>query len=397
MTRDPAHRDRRAREYAPGMLHTIFTLALLAPPTLLRQTADPDVGEFRARLEAEVERQELVGLQATLSRDGEVIYSDALGFADLDHRVALTPETRMPIASVTKALTGVLYLRLVEAGEIAPGADVRSLVPEFPEKAEGPILLEHLVGQTHGIRHYRDEVYPRFFTSHYDRLEDALGIFADDPLTAAPGAEYTYSSYAYTLLGVALERATETSFEELLAREVLEVAGMRRTCANDVRMPIEGRTSCFSFYDPSWPFEPRDERRVIPPLDYSYNAAGGNLLSTTEDLVRFGNRLLEGRLVGAESLRKIRSSQSLTSGEATGWSHGWFVRGDGLDRELRINGSNPGSWAHLRVYPERGIVLALATNTWGRGARDRPKGLIAIMDDLVAIATRLERGSGESR
>ena len=361
-----------------------FLLAALPVASPLAQSAatTQDLATDAASLLAETfVEQGLVGLQATLSLDGEPLLSQAWGHADLDHDVPLSTDTRMPIASVTKALTGVAYLRLLERGVVRADQDVRELVPEWPEKAEGPLLLSHLVNQTHGIRHYRDEVYPRFFTAHFDTLADALGVFADDDLLSPPGERFTYSSYAYSLLGLALERAAKTPFADLLQSEVLDPAGMTRTVPNDPRVPIPGRATCYSFFSPSWPFAPSDDLLVMPRLDFSYNAAGGNLLSTTEDLVRFGERLRTGALLTPTSSAELDASTTTNSGEPTGWSHGWFVIERGGTLQWRINGSNPGCWAHLRVYPEEGLVLALATNTWSPSSRDT-KGLLPTMDQL---------------
>lgn len=346
-------------------------------PDSLTETLD-------TRLQESVDRQGLVGLQATVTLDGRPIFRRAYGLADLDHGVPMSMDTRLPIASVTKALTGALYLRLRSAELIDPGSDVRALVPEFEAKPEGTIRLEHLVGQTHGIRHYRDEIYPGFFATPYPRLADALPIFATDPLVAAPGERYTYSSYAYTLLGIALERAAETEFEALLRREVLDPIGLADTLPNAPLVPIERRASVYSHYGFQWPFPESESLIRVPTLDFSYNAAGGYYLSTTDDLARFANAVLDGSLLGEEGLARLRRSQTTDAGEATGWSHGWFAIDGG--RELRINGSNPGSWAHLRAYPEDGLVIALATNTWGRGSREpRSKGLMPAMTDLRSI------------
>ena len=371
-------------------MHTLaLGLFLFVQTPLLEDPVSSDlratrVDALRGLLGEIRETQELVGLQATVTVGGDVWLSQAWGYADLDHDVPLTTSTRMPVASVTKALTGVLYLRLLEQGALQPSQDVRELVPEFPVKSQGVILLDDLVGQMHGIRHYRDEVFPRFFTRHYDRLEDTLAIFADDELLCAPGERFSYSSYAYSLLGVALERAGEQGFLDLLSEEVLQPAGMQRTLSNDGRVPIEGRASCYAYYEFSWPFQERDDLIRVPPLDFSYNAAGGNLLSTTDDLARFGNSLLRGELLSESSWKRLCSSQATRGGEPTGWSHGWFVIGSGESFELRINGSNPGSWAHLRLYPAQGLVIAMATNTWGRGSWTA-KGLIPTMSRAYEI------------
>lgn len=362
----------------------------LTPGSSRAQTsvAEPERSDRQASILAIVEKakneQDLVGLQiAVWTKDGFSLTHE-LGSADLDHAVPLTRRSRMPIASVTKAMTGILFLRLEAEGVLDRSRPVREIVPEWNSEAGASITLGELVGQTHGIRHYRDEIYPVAFTTRYDKLEDALPIFVGDALVAEPGSRYTYSSYAYTLLGVAIERATRKPFTELIRDYVLEPAGMQHTVANHVTQTIEGRVATYSYYGFRWPFNETDLVRV-PPLDMSYNQAGGNYLSTAEDLVLLGRAVLAGSLLDEAAMRKLTVSQTTRDDRPTGWSHGWFVRDGSGELELRINGANPGSWSHLHVYLESGIVVAMNTNTWGRGSREGRRGLGAAMDEVYEV------------
>ncbi len=342
-----------------------------------------DLPDSAKKIAADVmAEQSLVGLQVAVGQRGTPeVQTHCLGLASVELKSPMARDTLVPIASVMKALTGILFLKLEAEAGLDRDQGIEELVPEFPER-ELPLTLDHLVGQTHGIRHYRDEIYPDFFVLHYDQLVDVLPIFAKDDLVAEPGTRFTYSSYAYTLLGLGLERHTGRSFEALLREHVLIPADIERVCANDIRVPIADRTPCYSFYDFRWPFEPRATLSTVPPLDMSYNLVGGNRLASAEDLVRFGRSLLEGKLLDEASMQRLLSSQTTDDGQATGWSHGWFLVETPHGLELRINGSNPGSWASLRAYPESGLVLAMTTNTTGRGSRERPKGLIGPMDAL---------------
>lgn len=363
----------------------LLVLGVTSASTRGQDERDEDLrSQLRTEMLAELERQQLVGLQATiLTAEGKTI-SISVGEANLEHHVPIESQTRLPIASITKAMTGVVYLKSLEQKLFDESDDVRKYVPEFPE-TDPPILMKHLVNQCHGIRHYRVEFYPEYFATQYDDLESTLELFKDDELVAKSGERYTYSSYAYSLLGLALERIHKKPYEQLLSEMVFEAAGLKNTLPNNIAAPIERRSDCYSFFQLGWPYEKAEALQKVISLNYSYNKAGGNLLSTTDDLVTFAKAVVDSRILSEESFEKIQQGQRLDSGELLSWNYGWFVtRGeDGV--RMRINGANPGSWAHLRVFPEEGVIVAMATNTWGVGSRGEQRGLSGLLDSIETI------------
>jgi len=107
----------------------------------------------------------------------------------------------------------------------------------------------------------------------------------------------------------------------------------------------------------------------VPDWDYSHNMAAGNILSTAEDLTRFGAAFVRPGLISAESLRLIWSSMAVAQGTVT-LGFGWGVRNvDSLPRRLNTSGSNAGLQAGLLVWPDQDLAVGVLSNTWGRGAR----------------------------
>jgi CubicO group peptidase (beta-lactamase class C family) len=96
--------------------------------------------------------------------------------------------------------------------------------------------------------------------------------------------------------------------------------------------------------------------------------AGGNLLATPEDLTRFGDALTQPGLLSSASLDQLYRRPRVGDVESA-MSFGWFVAPAGEARRIYINGANPGAMAGLYVHPSARLVIALASNTWGRGSR----------------------------
>lgn len=183
-------------------------------------------------------------------------------------------------------------MQLIERGQISIDDPIRKYVPAFPDKGV-PITIKHLVTHTSGIRHYLKEtvrLQTRF--TH----EQSLGLFKDDPLLFTPGGFYFYSSYAVNLLQGVIESVSALPFEEYMRRHVWEPAQMRNTRLDIPERPVPNRAKAYLVSQGG---------RPAPANDLSYAYAAGCMLSTAEDLVRFGVALNQARLISRESLTRM--------------------------------------------------------------------------------------------
>ncbi len=338
------------------------------------------------------DKQRNVGVTAALLVGGELVFSEALGYADLEHRVAATSETRFPIASLTKPFTGAALVKLHEEGRIDFDAPIQRYVPSFPEKDGGAITLRLLAGHLSGLRHPQAIRTPALYATHFEDVVAALELVKEDSLLAAPGSRFIYSSTNYNLLAAAVQAAAGTSFQDYVGATILRPLGLTATQFDDVRRLTPNRTRKYSYYDP-WDFEESSEVLRVPDWDYSFNMGGGNMLSTSEDLVRFGAAFLGPGFFSAESLELFYTR--LSSADTTSrWSYGWVVDTDEAGRRrLLMTGGNPGVQAGLVVYPDHEAAAAVLSNTWGIGARSRE--MLEVDDRLVAAC--LGWGSRETQ
>jgi CubicO group peptidase (beta-lactamase class C family) len=242
---------------------------------------------------------------------------------------------------------------LYEKGLLDLDAPIQKYVPEFPEK-DAPITSRLLAGHLSGIRHYnRGEINS---TREYPSLRAALSIFATDPLRNPPGDAYSYSTYAYTLLGAAMEAAAGSDFATLMREHLFEPLAMRGAAA-DLSTPLIPHRARPYVYDSR-------QRPVNAPLtDHSYKLPGGGIVATAEDLARFGSALLAPGFLKAETLATLFEPMKTNDGASTRYAMGWSIGRDWSDRRTIGHGGNqPGGRSHLLIYPEQRIVIALLTN-----------------------------------
>jgi serine beta-lactamase-like protein LACTB, mitochondrial len=99
-------------------------------------------------------------------------------------------------------------------------------------------------------------------------------------------------------------------------------------------------------------------------VDNTYKWAGGGFLSTTEDLARFGQRLLEGKVLRPKTVELLWTSMQTADGTPTEYGIGWTVERDSLGRRrVRHSGGSIGGTAHLVIYPDDRLVVAALVNS----------------------------------
>ena len=353
---------RRTARHWPLVLLLALSLSGSSAPTAFAQSAAaPTVAAepyAAARAHAHGIGNELLargvpGFAIAVAVDGHLVYSEGFGYADLEERVPAWPTTKFRIGSISKTFTSAALMQLVEQGKIDLDAPVQKYVPSFPNKG-AEITPRLLAGHLAGIRHYKgDEV---FITQHYDSVVEALKIFENDPLVSPPGTAFHYSSYGFNLLSAVIESASGEEFVSYLQQHVFTPLGLIDTTADQNSAIIPQRSRLYDLEK-----DGTDENS--PYVDNSYKWASGGLLSTPEDLVRFGTALLQPGFLTQSSLHLLFTSQKTISGQETGYGIGWFIRkSQSGQRVYEHSGGSVGGTSQLIIYPDTRIVVALTTN-----------------------------------
>ena len=331
----------------------LVTAALIGPARLAAADA---VEETRVSIQRFMKAQHLPAVSVAVMRDGDVIWSEAFGYSNLEHQVEATPRTRFRIASISKAVTSAALGLLVESGELDLDAPVQRYVPEYPDKGH-PITTRQLAGHLSGIPHYgADDLINRV---RYVDVIHALDKFKDRPLLFVPGERFSYSSFGWNLIAAVIERAAAEPFLTFMQLSVFEPAEMTDTIADHYDDIIPNRTAFYGVQD--------GVVRNAPAVDNSDLWAGGGLLSTPEDLVRFGTAMLNGTLVEEETLELLFRPLKTSAKEDTGYGLGWSSIRVGRHDAVGHSGSHVGATSQLILLPDEFLVIALMTNANCRG------------------------------
>ncbi len=311
-------------------------------------------GEIDTTIKQFMEAHRVPGLSAALVVDHKIAYEQGYGLADIENNVPASPLTVYRLASISKMITAVGILQLVESGELHLDTPLRDFLPDFPEHAT-QVTSELLLKHQSGIRHYQgDEITS---THAYANVSDAFAVFRDDPLLFTPGEKFSYTTYGFNLLGAVIERASGQNFVEFIGEQICRPAGMNTLRPDRPSQIIPHRAAGY-----------RLRGTVLlndVAVDVTNKIPGGGWCSTSGDLARFAIALNQEKLINRKSLERMWTPQKTSSGEQTDSGLGCFIGEIDGDRVISHSGGQPKVATHLIFSPKRKTAVALMCNLRG--------------------------------
>lgn len=304
------------------------------------------------------DKQRLVGMSVAVGTTRGFAWSRGYGQADIENGVPATADTVYRFASVSKTITAVAAMELAEGGKLDLDAPIQRYAPSFPEK-QWTVTARHILAHSSGIRHFKDDEAES--TLHYKSLEAGLDRFRNEPLLHQPGTAYTYSSYAYNLLGRVIEGASGESYAAYVRGHVFEPAGMTASRDDDLRAIVPHRAQGYTRTH-----EGALENSVL--TDTSFKTPSGGLAGTAKDLVAFALALESHRLLRKETFEKMLVVSKVGSPPVPnpdGFALGWMIEDLDGHRVAFHTGAQPRAAAILYLLPDDGIAVALLANLEG--------------------------------
>lgn len=348
--------------YFPALLKALVLAIVIAGPALAFRS-DTCAAELSAeivvqldeRIDAFRDKHRVPGISAAVVVGGQLVLERGYGLADVENNVPATPDTIYRLASISKMLTAVSAMQLVEQGKLDLQAPVQKYVPDFPEK-QAPITCELLLKHQSGIRHYKDGEVRSAVA--YARVGDALKVFRDDPLLFSPGEKFSYTTYGYNLLGTAIEAAAGQDYVSYVQEHVCRPAGMRAIEPDSPYKIIAHRAAGYRHNGLGKDAELVNDYFV----DVSNKIPGGGWCASCGDLARFAIALMDAKLVSRDSLERMWTAQKTASGKQTDSGLGCFVEQQDGQRRISHSGGQPKVSTFLVFSPESRSAVALMCN-----------------------------------
>jgi CubicO group peptidase (beta-lactamase class C family) len=254
------------------------------------------------------------GMQVAICKDGRFTLSKGYGFMNLETGTAMSPAAVQHIGSISKQFTAAGLMKMREQGKLDVDAKFSVYYPDFPKG--DTFTVRQMLTHTSGLGNYTDTKERSIF---YDRarhdypspeLYKAMITQTDPEFVADPGTSWHYSNTAFVLLGLLFEKLAGESYALALRHQVLDPAGLKFTADDDLFEVVPNRASGYT------PDQKAPSGYINAAyISMTFPGGAGALRSTSEDLCRWHQALLAGKVVNAESLKMMTTPGVLKDGK----------------------------------------------------------------------------------
>ena len=320
-----------------------------------KEIAIPPVDVLINGLYNSLEGKAASGVAVLVSKDGQVIYKKGFGYADIEKKMPVKPDTKFRIGSISKQFTGASILRLQEEGKISVTDKLSKFLPEFPRAHE--VTIHQLLTHTSGIHSYTSK--PEFITKVVSPIteEDLIAFFKNDPYDFNPGEQWFYNNSAFFLLGHIIGKVSGKPYDQYLKDTFFDPLGMTNTGVHSSKLKLQNEARGYT----------KENNQYKPAIDWDMSWAGGAgaLYSTVEDLHKWNEALFSRKVLQEKSLQAGLTPVLLNNGEKPGnanYGYGWALgnyRGQDI---VEHGGGLHGFLSQLARYPEENVTVAILTN-----------------------------------
>ncbi len=315
---------------------------------LLSFTAHAD--QLDEAIEREMARRHVPGAAVVVIKDGKIVRERSYGLANVEHGVAVTPQTMFQSGSIGKTFTAALILLLAEDGKLRLDDPVSRHLPEAPRAWDG-ITIRHLLTHTAGLGDPYDKIDLR---KDYSDAE-LIALEATLPLMSAQGERFSYSNAGYHLLGFIATRAGGKPWHEQLRERIFAPLGMTARVISEADI-VPHRAAGYEWVDGKL----RNQSWVAPSLN---TTADGALYLSARDLARWDQALNGDGILNAKLRAASWTPPRLLDGSTSHYGYGWFVDAQNGHRTIGHGGAWQGFKSVMTRYVDDGLTVIVLANS----------------------------------
>ena len=294
-----------------------------------------------------------------ISQNDTIIYQKSFGHANLKEGKKNTGNSIFSIASLTKSLTAVGIMKLVEDEKVTLVTPISRYFPNFISADSSQITIQHLLNHSSGIKanigRTDDEGNGIMPEVNPTTLHELLAKFKDSKLKFEPGTSYDYNNFGYLLLANIIEKASGLTYANYMEQAVFKPANMKNTASASFT-DIHQRTF------PYLGLGMNELKKVDPPLHTSWLMGAAEINSTTVDLYNFLHALDKGIILKPATVNKLYSlTQNIGVNEMKS-GLGWVIGQKEGEEWIYNNGLLPGYASMMGSMPSKNIKVIILSN-----------------------------------
>lgn len=347
----------------PRRMIVIAVLALMLFPCLFFAKETPpgpaSIAEIEKLTAELMDEGDIPGLSLVIIRPNQPVYIRSFGYADLEKKIPVTPQTRFEICSLTKAFTALAAVKLEQDGLLKLDAHIADYFPGFHGVHEGKsysITIRQALNHTSGVPANTLSLIPEGNADNAlpEIVKNLNGVELNEP----PGVEFEYANTNYDLVGAVIEKVSGKRFEDYLKESVFIPLGMTRTQIGlnpGWQAPEKAKGYKIGFYD---------EREFDAPF-FRGNAPAGYISSSAEDMgkwLQFQMGLTDSPLYSLAQKTHIPDRNVMPRRNFASYGLGWNIHSY-AGVMLEHGGMNPNYSSYISFRPDEKMGIVLLSNS----------------------------------
>jgi D-alanyl-D-alanine carboxypeptidase len=370
-----------------------LSLVLLAPHAIAAQSniaKDPDVlgaeRLFSAWMEGQIAYRGLPGIAVGVVYDQQLVWATGFGFADVAHKIPMTPETKFRMASHSKMFTAIAIMQLREDGKLRLDDPVEKYLPWFHAKPagpdDGPITIEQLLSHVSGLQR---EAGDHWTTNEFPTEAELKKLYAERQSAFAPNVRWKYSNLAFAVAGLLVEQVSGQKWADYVDKNIFKALGMNES---SVDKNVPGLTVGYGRRMPD------GTREIIPFIDARGMAAATGVTSNVTDMAKFVSANFGGgprggsQVVSGASWREMHRVRAVENNWQSGTGLGFDMRRINDKTYVGHGGGYLGNTTQTQIQLDDKIGVIVLTNTNDSNVGDIARELAVTVGAAVAKAIK---------
>lgn len=344
-------------------------ISLLSITCVAQDGVSTRIDEF---IRAEMKTQQIPGVALAVVKDGKIVLERGYGLANVEHQVAVTPETIFQSGSTGKQFTATAVMMLVEEGKLSLEDKITKHFPDAPE-AWANITVRHLLTHTSGMTDY-----PQDFDLRRDYTEDELYQRVKPiPLAFQPGEKWSYSNLAYVMLGILIHKVSGKFYGDFLQERVFKPLEMTTARIINEADIIPNRAAGYVVVNG----QIKNQSWVSPTLN---TTADGALYLTVYDMAKWDAALYTEKLLKKSSLEQMWTPVKLNDGKTHSYGFGWGLGEVRGHRIIEHGGAWQGFKAQITRFVDDKLTVIVFANQIRANQAKLARGVAAIINPELA-------------